>query len=51
MSLPEVIEKLSHGAPAFFVRKQFVMLWSVTVMEARPVTAGCPCIESVVITE
>jgi hypothetical protein len=28
MSLPEVTEKLSHGAPAFFVRKQFVMLWS-----------------------
>ncbi len=27
MSLPEVTEKLSHGAPAFFVRKQFVMLW------------------------
>jgi hypothetical protein len=28
MSLPEVTEKLSHGAPAFFVRKQFVMLWA-----------------------
>jgi hypothetical protein len=27
MALPEVTEKLSHGAPAFFVRKQFVMLW------------------------
>ena len=27
MSLPEVTEKLSHGAPAFFVKKQFVMLW------------------------
>ena len=27
MSLPEVTEKLSHGTPAFFVRKQFVMLW------------------------
>jgi hypothetical protein len=27
MSFPEVTEKLSHGAPAFFVRKQFVMLW------------------------
>jgi hypothetical protein len=26
-ALPEVTEKLSHGAPAFFVRKQFVMLW------------------------
>jgi hypothetical protein len=26
-SLPEVTEKLSHGAPSFFVRKQFVMLW------------------------
>ena len=27
MSLPEVTEKVSHGAPSFFVRKQFVMLW------------------------
>ncbi len=27
MALPEVTEKLSHGAPAFFVKKQFVMLW------------------------
>jgi hypothetical protein len=27
MQLPEVTEKLSHGAPAFFVKKQFVMLW------------------------
>jgi hypothetical protein len=27
MALPEVAEKLSHGSPAFFVRKQFVMLW------------------------
>src|SRR4029077_3334234 len=27
MSLPEVTEKLSHGAPSFFIRKQFVMLW------------------------
>jgi hypothetical protein len=27
ISLPEVTEKVSHGAPAFFVRKQFVMLW------------------------
>ena len=29
MSLPEATEKLSHGAPSFFVRKQFVMLWPV----------------------
>ena len=27
MALPEVTEKLSHGSPAFFVGKQFVMLW------------------------
>ncbi len=27
LSLPEVTEKHSHGAPAFFVRKQFVMVW------------------------
>ena len=27
MALPEVTEKLSHGAPSFFVKKQFVMLW------------------------
>ncbi|MEP7115345.1 MAG: MmcQ/YjbR family DNA-binding protein [Ilumatobacteraceae bacterium] len=27
LSFPEVTEKLSHGAPAFFVKKQFVMLW------------------------
>ena len=27
MALPEVTEKLSHGAPSFFVNKQFVMLW------------------------
>jgi hypothetical protein len=27
MSLPGVTEKVSHGAPAFFVRKQFAMLW------------------------
>jgi hypothetical protein len=26
-ALPEVTEKVSHGAPAFFVRKQFVVLW------------------------
>ena len=25
--LPEVTERLSHGAPAFFAGKQFVMLW------------------------
>jgi hypothetical protein len=28
LALPEVTEKLSHGSPAFFVKKQFVMLWS-----------------------
>ncbi len=27
MALPGVSEKESHGAPAFFVGKQFVMLW------------------------
>lgn len=27
LALPEATEKLSRGAPAFFVRKQFVMLW------------------------
>ena len=27
MSMPEVTEKLSHGAPSFFIKKQFVMLW------------------------
>jgi hypothetical protein len=27
LSFPEAIEKLSHGAPAFFAGKQFVMLW------------------------
>ena len=26
-AFPKVTEKLSHGAPAFFVGKQFVMLW------------------------
>ncbi|HET6811591.1 MAG TPA: MmcQ/YjbR family DNA-binding protein [Acidimicrobiales bacterium] len=26
-ALPEVTERLSHGSPAFFVGKQFVMLW------------------------
>ncbi|MGI9120609.1 MAG: MmcQ/YjbR family DNA-binding protein [Acidimicrobiales bacterium] len=28
LALPEVTEKVSHGAPAFFVKKQFLMLWS-----------------------
>lgn len=28
MALPGVTERLSHGAPAFFAGKQFVMLWS-----------------------
>jgi hypothetical protein len=28
LGLPEVAEKLSHGSPAFFVKKQFVMLWA-----------------------
>ncbi|MGH9107371.1 MAG: MmcQ/YjbR family DNA-binding protein [Acidimicrobiales bacterium] len=27
MALPAVTEKLTHGAPGFFVGKQFVMLW------------------------
>jgi hypothetical protein len=27
MGLPQVTEKTSHGSPAFFVNKQFVMLW------------------------
>ena len=27
MSLPEVTEKTSHSAPAFFVKKQFLHLW------------------------
>ena len=27
MALPEVTEKVSHGAPAFFIKKQFLMLW------------------------
>ena len=26
-ALPGVTEKLSHGAPAFFATRQFVMLW------------------------
>jgi hypothetical protein len=28
MALPEVTERPSHGAPAFYAGKQFVMLWS-----------------------
>jgi hypothetical protein len=28
LSLPGATEKLSHGSPAFFAGKQFVMLWS-----------------------
>jgi hypothetical protein len=28
MALPEVTERLSHGSPAFFVKKQFVALMS-----------------------
>lgn len=28
LALPEVTEKLSHGAPTFFVRKSFLMLWA-----------------------
>jgi hypothetical protein len=27
LRLPEVSERLSHGSPAFYVGKQFVMLW------------------------
>src|ERR1700752_1306363 len=27
MALPGVTERLSHGAPAFFAGKQFLMLW------------------------
>ena len=27
MGLPDVTERVSHGAPAFFVGKQFAMLW------------------------
>ena len=29
MALPEVTERTSHGSPAFFLGKQFVMLWPV----------------------
>ena len=28
VALPEVTEKQSHSAPAFFVKKQFLALWS-----------------------
>ena len=28
LALPGATEKLSHGAPAFFVGKQFLMLWA-----------------------
>ncbi|MHB8378649.1 MAG: MmcQ/YjbR family DNA-binding protein [Acidimicrobiales bacterium] len=27
LNLPEVTERTSHGSPAFFAGKQFVMLW------------------------
>lgn len=27
LALPEATERLSHGAPAFFAGRQFVMLW------------------------
>ncbi|MDQ1684142.1 MAG: hypothetical protein QOC82_879 [Frankiaceae bacterium] len=27
LGFPEVMEKTTHGAPGFFVRKQFAMLW------------------------
>jgi hypothetical protein len=27
LAFPEVSERPSHGSPAFFVRRQFVMLW------------------------
>lgn len=27
LALPDVTERVSHGAPAFFVKKQFVQLW------------------------
>jgi predicted DNA-binding protein (MmcQ/YjbR family) len=27
LGFPEVTEKTTHGAPGFFVRKQFAMLW------------------------
>lgn len=28
LALPEVTERLSHGAPGFFAGRQFVMLWA-----------------------
>lgn len=28
LGLPEATEKLSHGSPAFFARKQFLQLWA-----------------------
>jgi hypothetical protein len=28
LSFPEATERVSHGAPAFYVKKQFVMLWA-----------------------
>ena len=28
LALPEVTERLSHGSPAFYVAKQFVVLWT-----------------------
>ena len=28
LALPEASERVSHGSPAFFVGKQFVMLWA-----------------------
>ena len=28
LALPGTTEKTSHGSPAFFVRKQFAMLWA-----------------------
>ena len=28
LALPEVEERTSHGSPAFFVGRQFVMLWA-----------------------
>jgi hypothetical protein len=28
LALPEVIEQPSHGSPAFYATKQFVMLWA-----------------------
>lgn len=28
LALPEVSERVSHGAPAFFVKKQFLALWA-----------------------